>query len=298
MKPQFLGEAVNGTVREAYVEASSFLEACEVQDARIVCELLLQHVLGVSRSEMLFMWSEKFPAARATSWREGIQRKAEGEPVQYIIGETDFYGITLGVGPGVLIPRPETELLVEHMMHEAVRLFGQGAELTLADVGTGSGAIPVTIARHCPAWRVYASDLSPQALEIARKNAARCGVHEQITFFEGDLLRPFIEGRIAVDVLVSNPPYIPAREIPSLQPEVRLFEPHLALVGGEDGLEPYRRLCEQLPELPKMPTLVGFEVGMGQAEDVAALLRACGNYEVHFVKDLAGIDRHVIGVQI
>lgn len=285
------------SIREAYVKASSFLKQRAVRDAEVCAELLLQHLLGWSRSELLLHWQEPFPATREAEWNALLQRKAEGEPVQYIIGETDFYGVTLQVKPGVLIPRPETELLVERVLHEGARLFGEGEAVTFADIGTGSGAIPVVVARQRPEWRVYASDLSPEALAVARANAAAHGVSGRIAFAEGDLLRPFIEGRIAVDVLVSNPPYIPAKEIPSLQPEVRLYEPHLALIGGEDGLEPYRRLAEQLPELPKQPTLVGLEVGIGQAEAVAALLRSCASWdEISFVQDLAGTHRHVIAV--
>jgi len=288
--------SASGSIREAYVEASSFLGAREVKDASICAELLLQHVLGWSRSELLLHWQEPFPAARAEVWRGLIGRKAAGEPVQYIIGEAPFYGLTLRVGPGVLIPRPETELLVERLLHEP--LLPQGASIALADIGTGSGAIPVTAARHRPAWRVYASDLSPQALKVARLNAAGCGVADRVAFMEGDLLLPFIERGVALDAVVSNPPYIPAADLPGLAPEVRLYEPHLALVGGDDGLEPYRRLTAQLPELSKQPTFVGFEVGLGQAEDVAAMLRACADWDdVSFVRDLAGIDRHVIAVR-
>lgn len=311
------------SIREAYVEASSFLKEHEVRDAAVCAELMLQHMLGWSRSELLLQWQEQFPVEREKEWYALVQRKADGEPVQYIIGETEFYGLNLHVGPGVLIPRPETELLVERVLQEAERLLGgvnntkrkdrigiagndesaeeaEGANttITFADIGTGSGAIPISIASNRPDWRVYASDISTAALAIARDNAVRCDVQDRVAFFEGDLLRPFIEGEIEVDVLVSNPPYIPASDVPSLQPEVRLYEPHLALIGGEDGLGLYRRLTEQLAELPKLPTIVGFEVGIGQAEAVAALLHGCADWdEVSFVRDLGGIDRHVIAVR-
>jgi len=284
------------SIREAYVQASSFLKEHEVQDAAVCAELLLQHFLGWTRSSLLLSWQDPFPAVREEEWYALVKRKADGEPVQYIIGETDFYGITLHVEPSVLIPRPETELLVESVLEEADKL---GAPLTFADIGTGSGAIPIAIACNRSDWRVYASDISPAALAIARSNAVRCAVQDRVTFLEGDLLRPLIEGRIAVDVLVSNPPYIPARDIPSLQPEVRLYEPHLALIGDEaDGLGLYRRITAQLAELPKQPNIVGFEVGMGQAEAVAAMLRGCAEWdEVRLIRDLAGIDRHVIAVR-
>jgi release factor glutamine methyltransferase len=217
--------------------------------------------------------------------------------VQYITGEQDFFGLPFAVSPAVLIPRPETELLVEALLHEGLRLFPQGAPL-LADVGTGSGAIPVTVAHERPAWRVAASDISAAALEMARVNAQRHGVAARVEWLEGDLLEPFIARRIAPDILVSNPPYIPDGDLPALMPEVRLFEPHTALFGGVEGLDLYRRMISQLPQLPRIPTVVGFEVGIRQAEAVAAMLRATADWdEIRFVPDLQGIDRHVIAIR-
>ncbi|WP_274473158.1 MULTISPECIES: peptide chain release factor N(5)-glutamine methyltransferase [unclassified Paenibacillus] len=285
------------TIREAYAEASSFLGKLGVAEAASCVELLLQHLLGCSRTELLFRFQEQFPAELADSWRQLVERKAAGEPVQYITGEQDFYGLPFAVSPAVLIPRPETELLVEALLHEGSRLFPQGAPL-LADVGTGSGIIPVTVAHARPNWRVAASDISAAALEMARANAQRHGVAARVTWLEGDLLEPYIERRIAPDILVSNPPYIPDGELPALMPEVRLYEPHTALFGGAEGLDLYRRMIMQLPQLPQIPTVVGFEVGIRQAEAVAAMLRAAAEWEeIRFVPDLQGIDRHVLAIR-
>ncbi|MFF2158775.1 peptide chain release factor N(5)-glutamine methyltransferase [Paenibacillus chitinolyticus] len=285
------------SIREAYTQASSFFKERQIQDAAICAEILLQHVLGLSRTEFFFRMEEPFPAAHAEQWGEVVERKAAGEPVQYITGEQEFYGLTLRVTDAVLIPRPETELLVEEILREGSRLFPQGAPL-LADIGTGSGAIPVSLLHARPDWRAAACDLSPEALEVAKGNAGQCGVGERIAFYEGDLLLPCVERELPVDILVSNPPYIPAGDSPSLQPEVRDYEPHLALFGGEDGLDLYRRLAGQIPLLPRQPRLVGLEVGIHQAEAVADLLRVAGEWsEIRFVKDLAGIDRHVIAIQ-
>ncbi|MCD1260910.1 peptide chain release factor N(5)-glutamine methyltransferase [Paenibacillus athensensis] len=286
-----------GSIREAYVEASSFLAARGVADSASCAELLLQHLLGWSRTELLLRWQEPLDPALADAWRRMVERKAAGEPVQYIIGEQEFYGLSFQVNGAVLIPRPETELLVEAMLHEGSRLFPQGAPL-LADIGTGSGAIPVTAAHARPSWRVCASDISAAALEMAKLNAQRHGVAARIDWLEGDLLQPYLQRRLAPDILVSNPPYIPESDVPALQPEVRLYEPHTALAGGPDGLVLYRRLIAALPLLPKLPTLVGLEVGIGQAEAVAAMLRTAAEWsEIRFVRDLAGIDRHVIAVR-
>lgn len=285
------------TIREAYVEASSFLAAQGVADHASCADILLQHLLGWSRTKLLLSWQEPLPQELAATWRQLLERKAAGEPVQYITGEQEFYGLPFKVSGAVLIPRPETELLVEAIIHEGSRLFPQGAPL-LADVGTGSGAIPVTISHARPTWRVYSSDISAAALEMARANAQRHGVAERVTLLEGDLLEPYIERRLAPDILVSNPPYIPASDVPALQPEVRLFEPHTALIGGPDGLDLYRRMVGQLPLLPKLPAIVGFEVGIRQAEEVAAMLRAAADWEeIRLVPDLAGIDRHVIAIR-
>lgn len=286
------------SVREAFVEASSFLGKLGVAEASSCVELLLQYLLGCSRTELLFRWwQEQFPEELAETWSQLVARKAAGEPVQYITGEQDFYGLPFAVSPAVLIPRPETELLVEALLHEGSRLFPQGAPL-LADVGTGSGAIPVTVAHARPTWRVAASDISAAALEMARLNAQRHGVAARVDWLEGDLLEPFIARRIAPDILVSNPPYIPDGDLPALMPEVRLFEPHTALFGGVLGLDLYRRMISQLPQLPRIPTVVGFEVGIRQAEAVAAMLRTAADWdEIRFVPDLQGIDRHVIAIR-
>ncbi|WP_372632852.1 class I SAM-dependent methyltransferase [Cohnella sp.] len=170
------------------------------------------------------------------------------------------------------------------------------------DVGTGSGALAVTLAAERPLWRVTASDLSEAALQVARGNARKHGANGRISFVQGDLLTPFLksaaDGGLVVDILVSNPPYIPSSDIPGLQREVRDHEPHLALDGGDDGLNPYRTMARQLKELPQLPRIVAWEVGAGQARDVADLLRAAADWkEIRFVPDYAGIERHVVAVR-
>ncbi|MFC0335089.1 N5-glutamine methyltransferase family protein [Paenibacillus sepulcri] len=366
------------TIGEACLQASLFLERHEITEPRSNSELLLMHLLGLEKAGLLRDWRDPFPVERSAEWESLISRKAAGEPAQYLIGEQWFYGLPFAVTPAVLIPRPETELLVEAVLAEADRLWpeasgagsrgaGQGGEAavkaggsrttgagpseigavagdesrqvgeaaaeansesgtraaltgrtvsagvpTVLDVGTGSGAIGVTLAVQRPLWRVSASDLSPDALEVARTNAARHGAAARMAFVQGDLLAPFRlrrEGEpgapggendsagLRIDVLVSNPPYIPAGDIAGLQPEVRDHEPRLALDGGGDGLDPYRRMLEQLPRLAQMPRIIAFELGMGQAREVARLLEQLGEWdEVRIIDDYAGIERHVIAV--
>lgn len=322
------------TIREACVRAASILKAEAVEEPRNNAELLLMFLLGIDRAALLRDGNELFPADRLADWEQLVRRKALGEPVQYMIGEQWFYGRPFAVSPAVLIPRPETELLVEAVLEAADRLWppssdamggevesgaagadraaqqGSGREQapTVVDVGTGSGAIAVTLASQRPRWRVSASDLSPDALAVARTNAARHEAADRMTFVQGDLLAPFIPGReqslgslaaphagLGIDVLVSNPPYIPAADLTGLQREVRDYEPHLALDGGADGLVPYRRMLEQLPLLAQVPRIVAFELGMGQPRIVADMMRRFGAWDdIRIISDYAGIERHVI----
>lgn len=285
------------TIREAFVEASSFLRRHGVDEAPLNGELLLQHVLGWSRTRLLLNWQDPFPAEQELYWQKVLSRRASGEPVQYIIGSEGFYGLTLKVTSAVLIPRPETEILVQEIINRGRRLWPLGLSQPplLADIGTGSGAIPVAVAVHCPAWRLAGVDISPAALQVAVANSETHGVAERISFYEGDLLEPLLGNRITPDIVVSNPPYIPSADLSDLQREVRDYEPHLALDGGEDGLQFYRRLVTGLASLPNLPRLVGFEVGMGQAREVAAMLTDLqGFHNVDIVRDLSGIERHVL----
>lgn len=285
------------SIREAFVEASSFLNRHGVDESALNGEMLLQHLLGWSRTRLLLNWQEPFPAELELTWQKMLSRRAGGEPVQYIIGSEGFYGLTFRVTPDVLIPRPETEILVQEIVNRGRRLWPTGLSEPplLADIGTGSGAIPISLAVQCPLWRVAAADISPKALQIAGENAAANGVGERVRLYEGDLLEPLVQHGVAPDILVSNPPYIPSGDIGELQREVRDYEPHLALDGGDDGLDFYRRLAAGMKELPRLPRLVGFEVGMGQARDVATMLNELGAYTtVDIIRDLSGIERHVL----
>lgn len=282
------------TIREAYVEASSFLEKQRVEDGKACAEILLQHVLGWTRSELFLNWQEPFPEEREQAWQVLLARKAAGEPVQYLTGEQEFFGLPFHVTSAVLIPRPETEILVQEILVRGRRLWPDG-EPVLADVGTGSGAISIAVAVHAPRWKVMSVDISAEALEVARGNAVRNGVSERVTLVQGDLLEQWIREGALIDILVSNPPYIPTGELGGLQREVKDYEPYAALDGGEDGLAFYRRLVDGMRSLPRLPRLVGFETGMGQARSVAALLEASGGFGlIEIVKDLAGIERHVL----
>lgn len=315
------------TLRDVWRSGAARLKTAGVEEAELDAELLLLHLLGKSKAELLRDWREPWPVETpelAEAWDAMLRRRAAGEPVQYVTGEQHFYGRPFHVGPAVLIPRPETELLVEAILAAGDLIWpgngeagidvresrtpdigGPGAPSLPAsaphvlDVGSGSGAIAVTIALERPDWQVTASDLSTDALKAARRNASALGAGERVRFVQGNLLEPFLPGHgRPIHILVSNPPYIPTGDLPGLQREVRDFEPRLALDGGDDGLEPYRRMVEQLRLLPALPRIVGWEVGAGQAEEVAQLLRQAAEWsDIRFITDYAGIRRHVVAVR-
>lgn len=300
-----LSDSLN--IAEARNEASSFLERAGVSEAKSNVELLLRHVLDLSGAAYLAALRDPFPQDKVAVWEEVIERKAKGEPAQYIIGEQEFYGLSFKVTSAVLIPRPETELLVEAVIEAGDEVWSRAASLRevsldqyeaplvpkVVDIGTGSGAIAASVKHLRPQWQVEASDISSEALQVARENMATLGL--DVSFRQGDLLAPFA-GEV-VDIVISNPPYIPAADIEELQPEVRDYEPRGALDGGDDGLNPYRIMMEQLSLLAQPPKVIGFELGMGQAGEVAALLKETGLFrEIRIIRDLADIERHVIGL--
>ena len=296
------------TIREALHQASSLLLRDGIEDARRQAQLIMEKVLGWNRTQFLLGMDEPFPQEKEAELESMVERRSQGEPLQYIIGEQEFYGLPFQVNPAVLIPRPETELLVEEVIKRGQACWADELHPPqVLDVGTGSGAIAITLAVQCPNWRITASDISEAALATARKNALLNEVADRIDFVQGDLLAPWLSQRkgsvareqsqdcFAYDILVSNPPYISEEDIAGLQLEVRSYEPHTALSGGADGLRIYARLCEQLKQLARKPRLVALEVGKGQHEAVSRMLKTVGAWnEMTVIPDLAGIQRHVI----
>ncbi len=284
------------TIREAHLGASSFLREAGSADPKFEAELLLRHVLNMDRTAFLISMQEPIAQEAVEKLAVLCQRRAKREPIQYMIGKQEFYGRDFCVAPGVLIPRPETEILIEQILKQAGQLWLNEEPLDVVDIGTGSGAIALTLACERPEWNISTIDLSMDAISIARRNAEALGVAERVQFLNGDLAEPLISGNKQVDILVSNPPYIPSADVNELDEEVRDYEPILALDGGEDGLDCYRRICSALPQILKPVALVGFEVGIHQAQAVAELLQSSNQIdEVLIVPDLAGIDRVVLG---
>lgn len=265
--------------RQAAREASGRLAAAGIEDARFEAELLAREAAGVSRAAY-FAGSALGPE-EARRFEEWVKRRTRREPAAYITGHREFYGRPFGVGQGVLIPRPETELLVELGLSELDR----DPAAVVVEAGTGSGAVAVSIAAERPAARVLATEISPDALRFAAANASTHA--PDIGLLRGNLLSAVSRA----DVVLANLPYIPAWEIEALEPEVSRWEPRVALDGGEDGYDLIRELVEDCAARLR-PRLFALEVGYGQAADVAAILESYG-VEPWAVKDLAGIDRIV-----
>jgi release factor glutamine methyltransferase len=255
--------------------------------ARRDAEALLAHILRRNRAALLARWKEPLDAEAAARYVALIQRRMTGEPMQYIFGETEFYGLPFAVTRDVLIPRPETEHLVETVIALAARF----PEPRIVDVGTGSGAIAVALAHELPHARITAIDISAPALELARDNAGLNGVAGRIRFLRGDLLAPAAQERF--DIVVSNPPYVPRADRASLAVEVREYEPALALFAGDDGLDAYRRIIPAAQATLVSGGLAAFEIGYGQAPAVRALLSDSGFDQIDSVPDLQGIQRVV-----
>jgi release factor glutamine methyltransferase len=259
--------------------------------ATLDAQLLLAFVLGVERPYVLAHDERELTTQENHAYAQVVSRRASGEPYAYIIGQQAFYDLVLRVSPSVLIPRPETELLVEEALRWAqARLPHQSANspLHIADIGTGSGAIALTLAKHLPHARVWATDISPDALAIAQANAHANGLPD-VTFWHGDLATPLVQNGVRVDILTANLPYIPTDEMHTLP--VSQHEPHLALDGGDDGLDLIRRLVTQLPQVCKPDCLILLEIGAGQGEKVCQIVQILHAQTVEILYDYARHDR-------
>ena len=288
--PQSVGQA---TLGEVLVEARRLLEHAGIETAKQEALWIVEHVLYLSTHHVVTDRDRLLSSSELLAARGLIKRRVGREPLQYILGTQEFCGLEFVVNPAVLIPRPETQLLVEYVSQR----IHADRPATIVDVCTGSGCIAVAIARMRPHARVIATDLSGPALNVARQNAIRFGVSERITWLEGDLLGPLAEQKLEgqVDVIVSNPPYIPELDWATLQPEVRLFEPRGALVAGPQGTELHERLLREADRYLSPGGAVIMEIGAGQARAMRLIVEQLPGYRFHrLVYDEAGLERVVI----
>jgi len=266
-----------------------FFEKRGVDSARLNAELLLAHCLGWKRIELYTRFENELSAEQVDGFRELVRRRGSREPLQHLLGRTEFYSLEFHCDRRALIPRHETEGVVE----EALRLLDGVKAPLVADIGTGTGCIAVSLAMAMSEAQVVATDVSLDALEVALKNVEAHGVAGRVRLLEGDLAAPLCAEGYAgrIDLVACNPPYVARAEFERLQPEVRDFEPRIALNGGEDGLDFYRRLLRDVPRLLKAGGFAVFELADSASAEVRRLADECGWREVSVRDDLAGTPR-------
>jgi len=269
------------TVAAAQFASDEHLRATAIRDA----ELLLLNILQIPRVTLIAHPDDELSANQRAAYEDCIARRLHHEPIQYITGQQEFYGLTLNVTPAVLIPRPETEHLVEAVL----KRLPTNMPLRIADIGTGSGAIAIALAAHLPQAAITALEISAEALAIATANAREHKVADRIRFLQSDLLSALNREAETFDAIVSNPPYVSEADRAALHPQVRDHEPATALFAGKTGLDVYRRLIPQAHAALKPNGLFALEIGHDQQDAVAALLRAWHN--LSFVLDFQQIPR-------
>ena len=271
---------------------AEYLIEKEFEDARLNGERLLAHTLGMSRIELYTNFDRPLTPTELSAFKALLKRRLANEPLQYIIGETEFYSLPFKVTPAVLIPRPETELLVELIVSHCQAQYSKDDEIQILEIGAGSGCLAISLAKSIENAVIVGVDVSHEALKIAYGNAQ---AHEvDVTFHERDALRPWPPEYLNnFDIVVSNPPYVSFSEYEGLPPEIKHFEPQVALLGGNDGLEFYRKFSNILPTLLKTGAFVFFEIGERQAASVKNIYADAGFSGIQIIDDLLGKNRAV-----
>jgi release factor glutamine methyltransferase len=278
------------TIAETLRQATLRLKSEGVPDAQLNAQSLLANALGRDRTYLIVNLQRELEERELNLFAESLERRSSGEPLQYIVGHQEFYGLEFEVNRDVLIPRRESELIVE----EVIRLSRSHPNPLIVDVGTGSGCLAISLARELNGSLVIASDISRAALVVARRNAIRCGVSDRVAFFEGDLLAAVTAEPVA-DFIVSNPPYVAEDEVSSLQREVREWEPRVALSDSADGLTFYRRLLVEAPIRLKPGGFLICEMGYSQAQRVRELANQDAAWQsIEMLDDIQGIPRTIV----
>ena len=273
------------TLKQALTRARGILTANNTEDAPLECELLLMHVLGISRVQLYIDLNRKLGSEQEENFWNLVKRRLSGEPTAYITGHREFYGLDFYVNSSVLIPRPESELLVE----KSLNLTQNHAVSAIAEIGTGCGAIAISLALNLPQVKIYATDVSAPALRVALFNCKKHGVINRICLLQGNMLNPLPE---PVDLIIANLPYVKESELSQMR--LASFEPQLALNGGPDGLERIRQLCSQVSSKLRPEGCLLLEIGQRQRQAVITLLHSLFPLaRVEVAPDLSGIDRVV-----
>jgi release factor glutamine methyltransferase len=284
-------------LREALQSVTQTLSRAGIADASVEAELLLGHILGISKTQLYIEPERSLTSVETEHLRRLVRRRLDHEPAAYILGHCEFYGIDFYIDCHTFIPRPETELLVEKAVELAQCISPQGKRITIADVGTGCGAIAISLALALPQAKIYATDISASALQVAEMNCRRHAVSSQVELLQGNLLEPLSQ---PVDMIVANLPYIKSCEFKDLSPEVRNFEPTTALAGGEDGLGKIQQILEQMPGKFNYGGCFLLEIGQGQGRMVTSLINSYfPQASMELIPDLGGIERVVkVGLQV
>jgi release factor glutamine methyltransferase len=276
--------------------ATGYFTAHGIDSPRATAEILLATLLNLKRIDLYLRYDQPLLNSELSEFKSLIKRRINKEPVAYIIGKKEFWSLEIEVTPDVLIPRPDTETIVEAALSRLGPVDASPASAgQVLELGTGSGAIVLALATERPAYRYFATDISLGALQVAKKNARRHNLDEAVQFIAGNWLDPFSPNKPVFDMIVSNPPYIPTGDIPGLQPEVSRFEPMLALDGRSDGLYAIQRIISSAHPLLKPQGVLLLEMGFNQKEAVIALIQQSGRYHpFQIIKDYAGHDRVVV----
>ncbi|SHH38620.1 release factor glutamine methyltransferase [Caloranaerobacter azorensis DSM 13643] len=287
------------TIKSLLQEGMNILNEGDFKTPLLDAQLILCYTLSVDKLYIYTHPNDKVNVETVDKFFEFINRRREGYPVQYIIQKQEFMGLEFNVAEGVLIPRPDTEILVEKVIEIVDNSLLKGKKrINIVDIGTGSGAITLSLAYYLKNAFVYSIDISKKALDVAKENSKKFGLEDRVLFLEGSLFKPLSTLNLDnnIDVVVSNPPYIPTDEIEKLQIEVSKYEPRTALDGGEDGLDYYREIVKDLSKYLTDNGVIAFEIGYNQGQDVKELLVNSGLFKkIEIIKDLSGHDRVVVG---
>ena len=266
----------------------NYFKSKNIQSARLDAEVLLSHVLRQERIYLYVHFDEPMEQNELSKFREYVKKRAQHVPIAYIIGEREFMGLPFKVTKDTLIPRPDTEILVENVLNNV----DKDKEIEIVDIGTGSGAIILSLLVNLPNAQGKTVDISSKAIEVAKENAVNLQVNDRCEFFVGDLFAPLNGNKF--DLIVSNPPYIPQKDIATLEDDVKEYEPVSALTDGGDGLSYYRRLLSEGKAYIKENGFIALEIGIYQSEDVKQIAMDNGWKNIKIIKDYAGIDRVVL----
>jgi release factor glutamine methyltransferase len=282
------------TLTETLNCAAIILSAAGITNARLDAEVLLAHIIQKDRVWLITHRGDALEDKSQRDFDDAIGRRIRREPLQHIIGNQEFWGLKFKVTPDVLIPRPETEFIIEAALAIVQK---RNQQVRIIDLCTGSGCLAVSLAKELTSANIIATDVSEKALAVARENARNHSVADRIRYLEGDLFDPLeeLDIRGQIDIIVSNPPYVPAGDLATLQPEVRDYEPALALVAGPEGTEIAAKIIKFAPEYLKKNGSLIMEMGSGQAEALTNMVEATGVYaKPEIVKDLSGTDRVIV----